>query len=221
MKYLFFDLECANCFGGTGKIYSVGYVFTDENLVELSAPVDLVINPRDKFDWYVKEKMLAYDINYVFSQKDFRESYPTIKNLFRDVVAVGFDVERDVAYLIHDCLRYSLKPLTFDYIDIKEIIKGITGEEARKLSTEYEKWCEKPSSDDHKSSSDAFHTLEILRAISQKTGKTVSDLVEQFPSATGKAKGHKYGFFGTKIKNVIKILEEKRKRKAEQDKNGI
>ena len=30
MKYLFFDIECANCFGGKAKIYSFGYLVTDE-----------------------------------------------------------------------------------------------------------------------------------------------------------------------------------------------
>ena len=32
MKYVFFDIECANCFQGNGKICSFGYVITDEKL---------------------------------------------------------------------------------------------------------------------------------------------------------------------------------------------
>lgn len=31
MKYLFFDIECSNCFGGKNKICEIGYVLTDEN----------------------------------------------------------------------------------------------------------------------------------------------------------------------------------------------
>ena len=31
MKYLFFDIECANCFDGKGKICEFGYIQTDEN----------------------------------------------------------------------------------------------------------------------------------------------------------------------------------------------
>ena len=30
MKYLFFDIECANCYDGVGKICEFGYVLTDE-----------------------------------------------------------------------------------------------------------------------------------------------------------------------------------------------
>ena len=31
MKYVFFDIECANCYQGKGKICSFGYVITNEN----------------------------------------------------------------------------------------------------------------------------------------------------------------------------------------------
>lgn len=32
MKYLFFDIECSNCFNKIGKICEFGYVLCDENL---------------------------------------------------------------------------------------------------------------------------------------------------------------------------------------------
>ena len=32
MKYLFFDIECSNCFNGVGKLCEFGYVLCDENL---------------------------------------------------------------------------------------------------------------------------------------------------------------------------------------------
>ena len=31
LKYLFFDIECSNCFGKNPKICEFGYVLTDEN----------------------------------------------------------------------------------------------------------------------------------------------------------------------------------------------
>ena len=30
-KYLFFDIECANCYNNCAKLFSLGYVVTDEN----------------------------------------------------------------------------------------------------------------------------------------------------------------------------------------------
>jgi hypothetical protein len=43
MDYIFFDIECANCFGGRGKICSFGYVITDENF-NIRQKNDLIIN---------------------------------------------------------------------------------------------------------------------------------------------------------------------------------
>ena len=44
MNYLFFDIECANCDNGNGKICSFGYVLTDTdfNILEYT---DLIIDP--------------------------------------------------------------------------------------------------------------------------------------------------------------------------------
>ena len=49
MKYLFFDIECANCFDGTGKICEFGYIQTDEkfNILEEDS---IKINPCAPFD---------------------------------------------------------------------------------------------------------------------------------------------------------------------------
>lgn len=56
MNYLFYDIECANSFGGTGKICSFGYVLTNENF-EVITEDDVLINPNDKWDWYVLKNM--------------------------------------------------------------------------------------------------------------------------------------------------------------------
>ena len=53
MKYLFFDIECANCYNNCAKIFSLGYLITDEKFNVLHEKEDVLINPRDRFDWYV------------------------------------------------------------------------------------------------------------------------------------------------------------------------
>ena len=52
MEFLFFDVECANCFGGVGKMCSFGYVLVDSefNVIETD---DIVMNPEAPFDWYL------------------------------------------------------------------------------------------------------------------------------------------------------------------------
>lgn len=203
MKYLFFDAECANCFNGTGKIYSLGYVECDENLNIISS-ADIVLNPRARFDWYVKKHMLSYDVDYILSRPDFRDAFKDIRALFDGAVAVGYDTERDVAYLNHEFLRYRTEPFDIDYVDVKAFIKELTGEDARKLSVEYANWCLHPSEKDHNSNSDALHTLEITRAICSKTDKSLADLIAAYPSASGRSHDFKYGFSTDKVKKDVK-----------------
>lgn len=51
MRFLFFDIECANTFNNICKLCSFGYVIMDEhfNLIEQR---DIIINPEDIFDPY-------------------------------------------------------------------------------------------------------------------------------------------------------------------------
>ena len=67
MKYLFFDIECANRDEtGRNQIYSFGYLLTDENLNVIETEKDIVINPDvEQWDWYVVKHMLAYPKRYV------------------------------------------------------------------------------------------------------------------------------------------------------------
>ena len=48
MEYIFFDIECANCFQGRGKICSFGYVITDESFNVISKN-DILMNPHSRF----------------------------------------------------------------------------------------------------------------------------------------------------------------------------
>ena len=68
MNYCFFDIECANCFGGKGKICSFGYVITDEqfNILEKK---DIVINPRSSFN-------LGPDLKLAYTKSEFRQAAP-------------------------------------------------------------------------------------------------------------------------------------------------
>ena len=86
MKYLFFDIECANrdC-TGRNQIYSFGYLLADENLRILEEEKDLLINPNIKqWDWKVLKEMLAYPKAKVERQQKFDKVYIKIKNLLEN-----------------------------------------------------------------------------------------------------------------------------------------
>ena len=45
-KYLFFDIECANCYNNCAKLFSLGYVVTDENFNIIREKEDVLIGRR-------------------------------------------------------------------------------------------------------------------------------------------------------------------------------
>ena len=87
MTYLFFDIECANCFDGIGKICSFGYVLCDENFSVIETD-DLLMNPAAPFDWYLFKKdskcKLAYSREDYINNPKFPEHYKKIKSLLEE-----------------------------------------------------------------------------------------------------------------------------------------
>ena len=59
MNYLFFDIECATCRGGKGKICEFGYLLTDDNFNEIKRE-EILINPNSPFDWYTLKNLLHF-----------------------------------------------------------------------------------------------------------------------------------------------------------------
>ena len=82
--FLFFDIECANCFNGIGKMCSLGYVIINENF-EILDEDDVVMNPETEFDWYLFEPKndctLAYSKDYFRMQHNFESYHSEIKKL--------------------------------------------------------------------------------------------------------------------------------------------
>ena len=83
-SFVFFDCECANTFDGVGKICSIGYVITDDDLNVIESE-DVVINPECEFDWYLfsgkGECKLAYSKDYFRIKPNFEAYYKDIKNV--------------------------------------------------------------------------------------------------------------------------------------------
>ena len=81
MKYLFFDIECANR-DSTGKnqIYSFGYLIADENMRILEREKDILINPNvEHWDWHVVKEILAYPKLEVEKKPRFNKTHTKIK----------------------------------------------------------------------------------------------------------------------------------------------
>jgi DNA polymerase III epsilon subunit-like protein len=168
--YLFFDIECANCFDGKGKMCSFGYVLTDGQFTVIESD-DIVINPEAEFDWYLfspKNRCpLAYSKEYFRRQHNFKDYYKQIKTLltapFRKVV--GFSSGNDVAFIITACERYNLPLINFAAYDAEPVLNT-----ANNIRKGLAAWAEFYHIDTtelhaHRSSDDAMMTMLVVKAL--------------------------------------------------------
>ena len=184
MNFLFFEIECANCFGGVGKIFSFGYVLTDEHFNILERD-DILMNPDvTRWDWYVIKNMVAYDRSIFPEKPKFPEFYPRIAGLFdrADVVA-GYAVENDVKFLLDECKRYSLPSFPVLHYDIQRIIRAkyeLSNLISLKKALEMLELPE--DSILHKSDDDAVYTMRVAEALTKVEGCTLPELIHRYPA---------------------------------------
>ena len=132
MKYLFFDIECSNCFNGIGKICEFGYVLTDENF-NIIKQDDIPMSPGKGRDnrFYLKGRKhekdieLAYDYDDYFKQPEFYKFYDRIKKIMEDpdTICFAFSMENDINHLYNACTRYKLEPLNYICYDVQLFVK--------------------------------------------------------------------------------------------------
>ena len=97
-KYVFYDIECANCRNYTAKISSFGYVITDQyfNIIESK---EIKINPEAPFYSFakvagktVREIYVPENIESYISSPNYAGAYENIKKLFnlKDTLSIGY-----------------------------------------------------------------------------------------------------------------------------------
>lgn len=187
-SYLFFDIECANCFDGVGKMCSFGYVLVNEEF-EILDEDDVVMNPEAEFDWYLfdpKNKCnLAYSKDYFRAQHNFESFYPGIKKLMEapERKIIGFSSTNDVGFLQSACERYSFPSINYACYDFAVIVNQANHEEQGK-GKGLEEWAgiygvSKEGLVSHKSVDDAKLTMLLAKAFCEKTGIGIEELLEK------------------------------------------
>ena len=185
MNYVFFDIECANCLNGEGKICSFGYVLTDEHFNVLKKK-DILVDPDARFllgNARTGEGIkLAYPLFKFRRAYKFPRYYNEIKRLLEDKnnISFGFAVHQDVSYILYTCKRYSLEPIDFSFYDVQKLEKELY---FRKDTSGLDHLVEQfniESSTYHRSDDDALMTMEVLREILKDKNLTVSDILEKY-----------------------------------------
>ena len=187
MEYIFFDIECANCFGGRGKICSFGYVITDQHF-NIRQKNDILINPHSKFHLHGHGNhpgiVLGYDENEFLSSPDFKLYYPIIKDILtrKNAMIFGFSVLSDASFLKSECSRFSKPMFDYDFIDIQRIYTDYKGLENTpsliKCASEYGVT---ETQDVHKSDDDSYFTMRVLKGLCEETGLSPLELIEKYP----------------------------------------
>ena len=188
MKYLFFDIECANCYNNCAKIFSLGYVITDEKFNILHEKEDVLINPKDRFDWYVAKKMMAYPREIFKDMPPFPDFYEGFKAMFEDpdVMVIGYAVTNDVHFLHDDCRRYGLAPYTYKFYDVQQLYaRQPINNTAKNLEDSVLSWYGEEPENMHRSDEDAYNTMRIMKAIAAYHNTDLPGLMEMFPDCGG------------------------------------
>ncbi len=188
MKYLFFDIECANCYNNCAKLFSLGYVVTDEKFNILHEKEDILINPKDRFDWYVAKKMMAYPRSIFGDLPPFPDFYERFKEMLEDpdTVVIGYAVTNDVHFLHDDCRRYHLPPLTYKFFDVQQIYaRQPENNTAKNLEDSLLAWCGIEAENMHRSDEDAYNTMLILKAIAAYHNTDLPGILAMYPDCGG------------------------------------
>ncbi len=180
-SFIFFDCECANTFEGVGKICSIGYVLTDDELNVIESE-DVIINPECEFDWYLlspkNECHLAYSKDYFRIKPNFEAYYKDVKKLFTtgNRYIAGFAVHNDVGFVNSACKRYELPFIQFRALDLEKIFNQHYNQH-KKLK----EWAEffgvnVAKFQTHKSVDDAMMTMLCLKKFCQEQNVSVESV---------------------------------------------
>lgn len=193
MRFLFFDIECSNCFDNIGKICEFGYVLTDENFNIISKD-DIPMNPgKNRGDRFHltgrkgrKDLILAYEYNYYYSQEEFPYFYNRIKKLMEDenVICFAYSMKSDISFLYQNCKRYKLQPIKFRCYDTQLIVNEYLGNnDIKNLHNSFKAVCGPNAGmnlQEHLSRDDAMMEMMILEAICKLKNLSSAVILEKF-----------------------------------------
>jgi len=232
MKYLFFDIECSNCFNGVGKMCEFGYVITDENfnIIKMNEiPMSPGRGEGNRF--HLRDRMkqsdveLAYDYDFYFAQPEFPHYYELIKKLIEnpDTICFAWSSDNDMLHLYHSCTRYKKEPFKYICYDLQKIAGHyleVSGQKGLKnCCLNIVGRNSVIPLHEHLSRDDAKMTMMIFQAICVLEKKTSKEVLDESNYAKDDAYEYCQNFEAKKaLKNMIRKNHEYYKQVVEQDK---
>ena len=211
MRYLFFDIECAD---GNRAICEYGYVLTDEKFNVLRKR-NILMDPECPFNLTGREGqedlVLTYPYSEYYKYYPFDDSYETIKNLMtqKDLLIFGHAVNNDIGFLFKDCNRYRLPLFDYTAYDIQKMLPVFDKQNKKYTSLENAFVDLVPLEirselKDHRACDDAMKTMLVFKAMVVDLEFTPKDLIESCPKS---------------VFNALEYWEQAKIRKKERQKH--
>ncbi len=185
MKYLFFDIECAN--PRFNSICTFGYVLTDEDFTVLDKR-DILINPETSYDKYVVKNILHYSTELLNAQMPFPCFFDEIRDMMsdNDTVVFGFSISNDIRFLNETCIRYRLPSLTYTFYDVQRLFgqyAKVTDQAG--IEKAFELLLLGKPDGVHRSDEDAYATMLILKALVKESNMSSVAFLVKHPDCSG------------------------------------
>ena len=194
-RLVFFDLECANCFDGVGKICEFGAVTTDLEFNVLKRDF-MLINPEDRFALAGRngspDLKLAYPEKTYFNSPKLAYYESQIRSIMQSkgTMVAGFAIGNDVSFLATDLNSYDLPQIEYPCFDVQEWVSppdhSISLEKAYAEVVPTE---EKRPFREHRSVDDAEMTMLVAKFYLQSSGKTLTELLKEHPKSIYTSQG--------------------------------
>ena len=189
MRYLFFDIECAD---GNKAICEFGYVLCDEQF-RIIQHKNVLINPECEFNLTGRkgqeDLVLSYPEEEYLKHNPFDDAYDNIKFLMtqKDLLIFGHSVENDIRYIIKDCNRYKLDK--FDYVayDVQKMLPVFSKKNKQYTALDNAVMDIVPedirrSLIDHRASDDAYKTMLVFKTMVIDLEFKAQDLIDSCPN---------------------------------------
>lgn len=230
MKYLFFDIECAN--PRYNSICTFGYVLTDEFFNVLDQR-DILINPETGYDKYVVKNILHYPVELLNAQMPFPCFFDEIRAMMSDeeTVVFGFSISNDIRFLNETCIRYRLPSLGYTFYDVQKLFGEFANvSDQASIEKAYEVLSLGKPEIVHRSDEDARATMEILKALVALSGESSveylakriacsgvnANFIEKWKHSLKPPINHKKNHYKTLMLRAKKKQEAKEKKEAEK-----
>ncbi len=195
-KLLFFDLECANCVDGIGKVCEFGCVIVDLDFNVIDR-VFFTIDPDDRFMLRGRggapDLVLAYPEKVYFDSPKIAYYESKMRALLEDpsTLVGGFAVANDVSFLATDLDSYEIPQIEYDCFDVQDWVSP----EGASMSLEnaYREFVpteEKSAFREHRSVDDAEMTMLVAKFYLKQSGKTLLDVLQERPSSLFSSRGY-------------------------------